>query len=348
MRDSSVSRLLGPMAHTGDPDQMRSRRALIAALIAVAGMWLAYIAFNTQQHSDFGAVWFGAQELLHHRNPYALIGHGKTFDQWPLLYPAPALVAVIPFVTLSERIATTLFVGLSTFLLAFGATRRGWHLLPLFISEAYTSSARLGQWSILITAALFFPWISLIAIAKPQASVPILASTTDARSFKAAVLGGVLLLAISFVLYPGWPAPWMANVRAAQYMDAPITSVIGILIALVLIRWRRPEAWLVFAMACMPQSWGWYSTLALFTIPETFAESVVLAGAATIGGLLFTMTMPANATMPEFMDWLERLVLVTIYLPVTIMILRRPNEGLGVAWMRGLRRLPRRRAAVTQ
>src|SRR5665213_3673427 len=133
----------------------RSRLA-VALLIALGGMAFAYHCFHAQKHSDFGAVWFGAKAMLQHRNPYELIGHGLEFDHWPLLYPAPALVAAIPFAVFSERTATMIFVGLSTFALAMAVTRNSWHLLPLFITESYTSSARLGQWSILITAALFF------------------------------------------------------------------------------------------------------------------------------------------------------------------------------------------------
>jgi len=326
------------MRHDGNAASMLSRRVVVATLISLAAVWLAFTAFRTAEHSDFGSVWYGARALLHGRNPYELIGRGKEFEQWPLLYPAPALVAAIPLVPFSERVATTIFVGLSTFLLALGITRKSWHLLPLFISEAFTSSARLGQWSIIMTAALFFPWISILSVGKPQAAVPILASTTDSRSYKAAIIGAIWLIAVSLLLMPTWPQSWIANVWASRYMDAPITRSGGFLIALALVRWRRPEAWLLVATACMPQSWGWYGTLALFTVPATFAESVLLAGTATIGGALFTLTMPSNASLGDFMSWLDKLILVTIYLPVTIMVLRRPNEGPPIAWLTVFRR----------
>lgn len=338
MREAIFPRVPGFLRHDGDAARMRSRRVFVSIVISICAMCIAFTAFRSHPHSDFGAVWYGAKALLQHRDPYVLIGHGKEFEQWPLLYPAPALVAVIPFTVVSERFATTLFVGLSTFLLALGVTRKSWHLLPLFISEAFTSSARLGQWSILITAALFFPWIFVLSVAKPQAAVPILASSRDSRSFKAAVAGGVILLAVSLILLPQWPYSWLANVQAAKYMDAPIMRTGGIFIPLALIRWRRSEAWLLVAMACVPQSWGWYGTLALFTIPATFAESVFLAGTATLGGAIFATTMPSSPGLGEFMGWLGNLILITIYMPVTILVLRRPNEGPAIAWMGIFRR----------
>jgi hypothetical protein len=308
-------------------------RAVVATLIAVGGMMLAYNGFHVQKHSDFGAVWFGAQAMLQHRNPYALIGHGLEFDHWPLLYPAPALVAAIPFAVFSERTATMIFVGISTFALAMGVTRSSWHLLPLFITEPYTSAARLGQWSILLTAALFFPIIAAFSVCKPQSAIPVLFATRRKTAFVATLAGGAALLLVSFILMPRWPEFCLANIRAATGMRAPITYRGGLLVLLALFRWRRPESWLILSMACMPQAWGWYGTLALLTIPATFAESVALAGAIAIGGWIGAVTMPPISSADSFFGWAGSLIVFSVYLPVTLIVLLRKNEGPYPLWL---------------
>lgn len=307
-------------------------RVLVAIAIAAGGMALAFYGFKTELHSDFGASWFGARAMLEHRDPYLLIGRGKEFDHWPLLYPAPALVFAIPFAALTERAATVLFVGVSTFLLAFGVTRRSWHLLPLFITEPYTSSARLGQWSILFAAGLFFSSLTLISICKPQAALPVLVALRKKKSLVAAMAGGAVLMVVSLVLLPHWPVSFYENVRAAPGMEPPIVRLGGFMVLLALMRWRRPETWLLIATACMPQAWGWYGTLALFTVPRSFAESVALAGAVAIGGWVGVLTMPAAMSLDSFFAWSGALIVFSVYLPVTALILLRPNAGGLAQW----------------
>ena len=189
-------------------------RLVSALLIAAAAAWIAFDAFESQQHSDFGSAWFGAKAMLEGRNPYELIGRGREFEQWPLLYPAPALVVALPFTLVGEREATIAFVGLSTFLLAYGATRKGWHLLPMFLTDAFVSSAKLGQWSIVFAAAIFFPQLAALSASKPQAALPVVLAATDRKAIVWALAGGLGLVAISLALFPSWPSAWLANVRA--------------------------------------------------------------------------------------------------------------------------------------
>jgi len=132
----------------------------VAAVIAsfAAGLLLRSYYKQADFKADFSVAWFGASALMNGGNPYALVGPGRIYDwEWPLLYPVTALVPVIPFTLLSEQVAALSFIGLSTFLLVWGTTTKSWHLLPIFVSEAFASSARLAQWSILMTAALFIP-----------------------------------------------------------------------------------------------------------------------------------------------------------------------------------------------
>ena len=45
---------------------------------------------------------------------------------------------------------------------------------------------------------------------------------------------------------------------------------------LAILRWRRPEARLLIALACVPQSMLLYETVPLFLVPRTFRESALL------------------------------------------------------------------------
>ena len=322
-----------PIASAAPPIRMRIIVALAAAIFGAVIVNFHYDG-GPDVHTDFGMVWYGARAVLEGRDPYALIGPGLEFDYtWKLLYPVPALIAAMPLAWLSERLAATLFVSLSAGLLAFGITRSGWHLLPLLVTEAFVSSARLGQWSMIITASLFFPALALLAGVKPQASLPILVASRSSRIFLYALAGAALLTAASFALLPSWVIPWMENVRAAPPMIPPVTTFGGFLVLLVLIRWRRPESWLIASLACMPQSVGWYGTLPLLTIPATIGESLILAGTSALGAYLGGFIMPEANSIDGLFNWTASLIVITVYLPAVIMVLRRPNDSEPPAWV---------------
>ena len=336
----SFRRSIHAFLHSNKPT--RVQRIVFAVVIGVMAALYAWAGFQSGRiHSDFGMVWFGARALLQHTDPYSLVGPGRAFDyEWPLIYPATALVAAIPFTPLSERLATIVFVALSAGLLAFGITRDGWQRIPIFATVAFITSARLGQWSILFTASIFFAPLSILSCAKPQASLPILAGTTDKRALWFALIGALLLIALSFLLLPGWAASWIAAIQKTSSMEPPIMRIGGPLLLLTLFRWRRPESWLLLTLAVLPQSWGWYNTLPLFVIPKSFGESVLLAATALAGSWFAD-----NALNPQSVDSLTRsvgaVIVFTIYLPAMILILRRSNDVEPPAWMRILTRWAR-------
>ena len=310
------------------------QRIVFASAVACAAAAFALSQFSRgRPHSDFGMVWYGARALLRHIDPYLVIGPGKPFDyEWPLIYPGTALVAVMPFTMLTEEWATTVFVGVSTWLLAFGLTRDGWYRIPIFTTSAFIASAQLGQWSILFTAALFLPQILFFSIAKPQASIAILAATRDRRGILAAVAGALFLLTVSLLLSPHWIGSWIDVVGRATQMEPPIVRFGGLALLMVLLRWRRPETWLLLVLAVSPQSWGWYGTLPIFTIPKSFAESVFLAATALVGAWYAD-----NVLNPTSLDGLVSsvgtVIVMTIYLPAALLILRRKNEGPSPVWL---------------
>jgi hypothetical protein len=319
-----------------EPPTTRAR-VLVAVVIGLVGALVvqSQYARASNVHTDFGMVWFGARAFAQGVDPYSLIGPGRTFDYvWPLIYPATALLAVLPLSLFTEHVAAGVFVGVSSFLLAFGVTKNGWHLLPLFATEAYANAARLGQWSILFTAFLFLPWIGIILAAKPQGAIPLLASTTSRRGIWLAILGGSILIAVSLILQPTWPARWIEGVRQARFMEPPIAQFGGPIVLLALVRWRRPEAWLIVALACMPQAPGWYNTLPLFTIPAGLAEAVAMASIATALGWIGGNLIPQGSSASQFYAWVGAILVLSVYLPATAIVLRRPNRGPSPAWLK--------------
>lgn len=319
----------------GSNNPTRTQRLVVGLAIAVGAAALNY--FRAAEHgglSDFSPLWYGARMLMEGRNPYLLIGPHKTIDMpTPLFYPAPAFVSVMPLTIFSFHVAGAVFVFLSTLLLVWGATANGWHRLPIFPSVAFLTAAQLGQWSMLMTAAVFLPAVALIGIAKPQASLPIVASSSSRLAFAASVIGGLVLLGFSFALFPGWTAAWWRLLSETDYFVAPIVRPGGLVIALVLLRWRRSEAWLVFLSACLPQTWYPYNGLLLLVVASTYREACVLSLFSSATWMVVYLFLPGEMRSSPTRELWGTLLVASSYLPATLLILRRPNTGPRPWWM---------------
>jgi hypothetical protein len=323
----------------------RRKRALVATVIAIVAGSIAALRFvRIAWHpSDFGQSWFSAQALLHGANPYGLVGPGLQYEwPWKLYYPATAFVIAMPLSFLPEVVATFLFVAISAGLLAYAVTDDGYQRLPLFLSWPFMVAALAGQWSPIISAAILLPAVGWVLAAKPNIGLAVLASTSSTRLVKVAVGGGLAIAAVSIALYPGWPGEWLASVRSQQHIGAPITRIGGFAVLLALLRWRRPEARLIVALACVPQTNNWYEGLPVLLVAQTFRETLLLSLISILGYVLPPYVMTARNEV-EFNAQMGALMLALIYLPATIVVLRRPNEGELPAWVRAIQRLRKRR-----
>jgi hypothetical protein len=251
----------------------------------------------------------------------------------PLFYPAPAFVTVMPLTLLSFHLAGAVFIFVSAFLLAWGATSDGWHRLPIFPSVAFLTAAQLGQWSILMTAAVFIPAVALFAVAKPQASSAIVGSSPGRLTLIASVVGGVVLLAFSFALMPEWFGVWRQMIHATSYFVPPIARTGGVAIALVLFRWRRSDAWLVLIAACLPQTWYAYNGLLLLVVARTYREACALSLFSSAVWMTVFLFLPGEMRSDETRELWGTLLVASSYLPATLLILRRPNEGPSPWWL---------------
>ena len=317
---------------------MISRRGVARILVATgvglaaAMVHWAKIKAVPDHPGDFGLAWFGARAMLHGGNPYALIGPGLVYDwPWPLIYPLTAMAAALPFAALPQIPATLTFVFLSCAALAFAITRTAWWPLLMCTSAAFLIAAGAAQWSPLLTASLAVPPLAFIYAAKPTVGFA-LAVSAQRRVQIYAVIGGVVLVVVSLALAPRWPIDWMRSLHTAIQVAPPLLRFGGVAVLAALLKWRRPEARMVVALACVPQTGSWYEILPLFLVPRTRLEMMLLCAVSSAGWLLQDVVMTAS-NETEFNAQVGALMVALAYLPAVLMILRRPNVNERHAWL---------------
>jgi hypothetical protein len=309
-----------------------SGRVVIALAVgAIAGMWLtASLLRSHEVGADFTWPWRAARALLRGLNPYVVIRPigAYPFDAY-FKYPLPAALFAVPLSPLGGEAAAGVFIAVSVALLAWALTRTDpieglenrW---PLLLSGCVFSSIRSAQWApLLAAAALLSPWAIGLGIVKPNLGIAMFAARPSWR----AAMTGLVILAISLAVLPRWPLDWLNTLRArlevhyrAPVAGGPGLLALGPLLLIVLLRWRRPEARLIAVLACMPQVPTFYDQLLVLTyVARTRLESAVLAlpSMAAAGYMLSQPHLSHDQTAVG--------VLLTVYLPSTVLVLRRPN-----------------------
>lgn len=320
------------------PVRWRVRLALSVTLGIVAGLVTLQKSLRFDYPRDFAQVWFAARAIAHGANPYPLVGPYLAFTwPFPLLYPLPAGVIALPFAPLSQTAACVLFSALAGTAFAWALLEYGYGPLFGFFSASLHFAAETVQWSPLYAGAVVVPWLSLFLVAKPTIGLAIFA----ARPSRWAVVGVALFGSVAFAIHPGWVRDWLSAISANNAAWAPdkpyqvpLLAPGGFLALLCLLRWRRPEARLVAALACVPQTPLLYETVPLFLVPRTFWQSAVLLGCSYAVHYITVGVLPPEAMRPDHLNMSGRLIVALMYLPCTVMILRRPNEGTVPTWGR--------------
>jgi len=301
-------------------------RARIAGAITVGTTAAAISLFllPLTHGADFAQFHFHARKWLHGGDAYTggfPVMRATRVVPEPFFYPFPTLLVIAPFAVLPLGFAAATFVGLSATLLAYAVISRCPERLPLFLGPGFFVALVLGQWSPIITATVLLPVLGWLCVLKPNLGLAVTASNPT----RMAVIGGGALLVASLALQPNWPAEWLRNLHSMPPHPMPIQLPGGFLILLALLRWRRPEARLVAAMACVPQLMYFADQLPLWLVAKTRRETIVLSGlsaAAWIGSMIVNIQggrQPAFSSAPY--------VLGGVYVPALIMVLRRPNVG---------------------
>jgi hypothetical protein len=238
----------------------------------------------------------------------------------------PAIVLAVPFAPLPLRWADPLWVGLTVAAFAFALlkTNRVPALLGL-LSMAGTTTMQLGQWPPLLCAGALMPaTFGFVLAAKPTIAAALWAAFPSWRSVLAA---GAFTIA-TVIWWPGWPREWFALLPAVPHMTPPVMRWGGPLILIALIQWRQPEARLLVALACVPQTPSFYEALPLFLISRTWTESITLFGLMAI--VLLVRELVGAETWLADAQLIGDLVVWLIYLPCLVMVMRRRTTHLQV------------------
>jgi hypothetical protein len=312
-----------------------------AVLAALCGLLAAAVTIqkNVREptHRDFEQVWFAARAILSGVNPYTQIGPGLAFDwPFPLVYPLPAAVIAIPFAPLTATMATAFFSALAGAVFAWALMEYGYGPLFGFFSMPVRAAFETVQWSPLLAASTVLTPLAIISIAKPTVG----SAVFFARPNRWAVAGAIVFGSATLLIDPRWVAHWLGAI--AQYrailaptvpFRAPITFIGGPVALLCLLRWRRPEARLVAALACVPQTLVLYEAVPLLLVPRTFWQSVAVVALSYIGHLWVRLHLPANYHDDLAYHLVGQAMVWSLYLPCTLLVLRRKNVGELPAWL---------------
>jgi hypothetical protein len=299
---------------------IQRRWGFVLAVGLVSGFvcWLAY-RLPPPTTSDFEQIWEGARALLAGADPYTEVP--KTGTHYPLYYPLTAIVIGIPLAGLPWDWARVAWAVLSGAGFAWAALRYGRGLPTALLSANFLNAIIQGQWSPLMTAAVVVPSLSWLLAAKPSVGAALFAAFPSRQ----AVIGCVALLGISLVLFPTWPGRWLDALAASGHVS-PVRSPGGIILLLALLRWRLPEARLLAALACVPQTIALYDTLPLFLIPRSRWQGYALAGLSYVAAFGQAALVPRSPGMPLETMLAGRwpIVLACLYLPALVMIFLPP------------------------
>jgi hypothetical protein len=317
------------------PPRIRILLAAACGLLAA----LVTVQKNIREPSprDFEQVWFAARALFRGANPYGEIGPGLAFN-WPLplVYPLPAAVIAVPMAPFPANWATVLFSSLAGAAFAWALMEYGYGPLFGFFSMPVRAAFETVQWSPLLAASTVLAPLGVLFVAKPTVG----AAMFLARPSRWAVVGAVLFGGTAFLLQPGWVADWLVAIARLEEVlsptvpyRAPITFVGGPLVLVCLLRWRRPEARLVAALACVPQTLVLYEAVPLLLVPRSFWQSTALVTLSYIGHAWVRVHLPAIHDDGASYQLVGQAMVWSLYLPSTLLVLRRSNEGQLPAWI---------------
>jgi hypothetical protein len=298
----------------------RGQRAAIAAVAGVLMALLTYRAYGLKppMQSDFDFVWIGLNAFVHGRNPYQAVADAQV--RGPLYYPMPALVAFAPLGYLSAGMARILFAGLGYAALAYAAAGRPGGLFVCLLSASAIIGGVGGQWSPLLTAGAAAPWLSALWVCKPGIGLALWCAYPS----RWAVIGGIALLLLSFVLMPSWLGEWR-QVLGSPVHAPPLLRPGGFLLLAALLRWRRPEGRLLAALCCLPHVTTLYETVPLFLVPSNRHQAYLLLVLSYVAAVAQAVVQPDGSLLEQVVGrW--PVLLICLYLPALVMVMLRPNE----------------------
>jgi hypothetical protein len=280
---------------------------------------------------DFALFRHAAIAALHGQNVYAAVPG--------LAYPLPGMLLVTPWTPLPDALASAAFMLLSASAFAWALMAQGYAPLLGFFTPGMLFAAQVGQWSPMFAGAFAIAPLGIFLIVKPHIGFAFFV----ARPRWWAVASAVICTSLAFALQPTWVHDWRASMAMGgahlgtegkgnyQYVP-PIMLPGGVLTLVALSRWRRPEARLLVALACVPQSLHLYEIVPLALVPRGWRQSAgYLVLSHVVWRLLGNHTPYANYV--AYTTASGKLYTLLIILPLAAMVLLRPNEGTLPAWI---------------
>ena len=316
-----------------EPVTLSPAVALVLALVAAAAAGaIAAKAGRPDLRPDVDQLWFAARAVLDGRNPYDLIGPGREFDyQWQLFYPLPAVLLFTPLAPFPLLVTRVVMAAVGSGLLAYGVARIDARGLVLFLSHAFYVNAWYAQWTPLLMAMWYLPWLSALIAAKPTIGIAMLPGVRDLRRARPGLIAAGILVVLAFIVRPTWLGEWRAAVESNTHLRPWVTVPGGVLLLLALLRWRRWEARLLTVFALIPQTFHPLATLPMILLPAS------LPGKATIAALTWLPNWVlvrepfgsrlASATAEDLIGMFGTIVLWTVLVPTLVFVLRSPNQG---------------------
>jgi hypothetical protein len=188
------------------------------------------------------------------------------------------------------------------------------------VSLAALMTLQTSQWSLLLTGAALVPGFGWLLVAKPTIGLALFAAFPR---WKTAVGCGILLI-VSFLIRPTWMTDWRAGFSSVPHVVAPILRRGGPLMLLALLKWKRADARLLLGLACVPHTTAPYETIPLFLIPQTWPQAWMLWA---LGLLAYVAQWATGPYASQAAYWASgaQWIVVLLYVPCLILILRRPN-----------------------
>ena len=293
----------------------RHARVLCALAVGLeaAGVVELHWSLPEPGRSDFLELWRGMAAFLEGKDPYATVR--ALHPDVALYYPFPALLLFLPLAWLPPVHAEAVFVGLGMAALAYAGWGRP--LLAACISSSALASVMMGQWSPLMTASAVVPALGFVWACKPSVGAVLAAGYVN----RTALVGSVLFTVVSTAIWPGWIVSWLPGLHGSVHVP-PLLRPGGIILLLSLLRWRRPEARMLAALACVPQTGMLYDTLPLFLIPRSRWQAYALVACTHLAAVVIYLRSDVQRPLVEevAVDW--PVLLALCYLPTLIMLLR--------------------------
>ena len=316
------------MPASSRPSNRARATAAIGVGAAAATLSLYLRLSGTSALSDFDVMWLAGRALLSGRDPYQFV-HGHFL--WPMNYPLTAAVVAMPLSVLPQVMAAAVWIGTGFALLAYPLTANEWWPLLCLANYPAVEAAQLAQWSPLLTTIGLVPSLAFLAVAKPTTGGAIVLAyghqTFRRRNALRWIAISAGLVVLSMAIRPSWVLEWLTTVRGSREFTPLILRPGGIVLLLSLAKWRRPEARLVALLALVPQAAGAYGALPLILALSTKWEAFLYGWISLAAVPLMVPAIGNGAAYEAAAAHNAPIFIATLYVPILIMVLRRPNVG---------------------